>query len=198
MDRLVQTAVLVAIWIASLHSCACSQREQAARPSVQPPPAGETNAPADDLSGAIDGTYEVRWSANGDVSGTLSLSHGAYRYEGLPAPSSWLRFHFAANPRGRYTVRLAPIARGARPESLSNDEVVATINFDPATVSFDSTESRKLVLVRWNADRQVLYFHSVVNELETWRIERSSRGTGGSAPTDGSGRAAALRMALPS
>ncbi len=56
--------------------------------------------------------------------------------------------------------------------SLDDHEIIAKVNFDPDALPFESTERRKFVLIRWSAQRRALYFHSVVSEFETWRIER--------------------------
>jgi hypothetical protein len=161
MNELPQFGVVAVVLLAAQLTCCGSLTD--------PQPMGTGS----DMSTAIDGTYSVRWRTEGDVAGKLTMSEGIYRYEGQPAPYSGQQFHFVANPRGRYTVKLAAGVSGIQPKSLSNNDVIATVNFDPDMMTFESTDGRKVILVRWCADRQTLYFHSVVSELELWRIERS-------------------------
>jgi hypothetical protein len=121
----------------------------------------------------VDGAYRVFWDREGSAAGTLSLEEGRYVWSGAPPKVGGRSFHFVDHPDGRYAVQMEVNAEGKRPMDLPDGARVALINFDPEGVSFESSDARALVEVRVDAGRRALYFHSVVSELEGWKIERS-------------------------
>ncbi len=120
----------------------------------------------------IEGSYDVRWSTEGEVAGVLTLDDGAYRWAGDASESAGHAFYFVEHPSGRYAATMAAKAANTRLSQLQAHAIVSTVTFDPEPGKDQSLEPRRTVLIRVDHERKVLYVHSVVSELETWRIER--------------------------
>lgn len=119
---------------------------------------------------SFEGSYEVRWSAEGELAGTLTLEEGRYNWVGQPSDMTD-PFHFTVEPEGRYTVQPGPAPMVGLPSNLDDNAIIATVNFNPENIGFGSLDRRGLILIRNDAERGVFYFHSVVSEFQLWRIE---------------------------
>jgi hypothetical protein len=134
------------------------------------------------LPWVIEGNYTV-FGPDEDhkAIGDLKLSDGRYLYTPLPCDvtPSCLGFPmlYGIETEGEYAIEYyGDIARGARVDGLSNNEILLTINFDPENNYPGFEENRKKFLIRNDPGNRELYFHSIVSEFEMWRVRKRWEG----------------------
>ena len=116
----------------------------------------------------LDGAYQIRWLRDGDVSGVLSLNDGRYMWTGSATAGPKPAFHFVEHPHGAYTVEMQVEAAGLRPSELPDGTTVARVRFAPNDTRDDP---RRVVEVRVDQGRHILYMHSIVSEVEMWSMQ---------------------------
>ncbi len=130
------------------------------------------------LPWAIEGDYTVYGPTEDHKAlGTLTLSKGRYKFDALPfdiMPSAYgFPMLYADVPNGEYDLEYyGEIKEGTRLEDIADNGILVTINFDPYNKNPDFEENRKKFFIRNDAANRELFFHSIVSELEAWRVRK--------------------------
>lgn len=147
-----------------------------------PTPLPPTPTPESTIGAAIAGTYTVHFGPDLILLGQLNLSEGQYTFTpqttAVPATivtDAAQRLFFLRHPQGSYRLEYAGSLTPNHPlVDLADGEILVTIIFD-ITGTASPTPGISIdqaFLIRNDSDTMRLYFHSIVSEIEWWRIEK--------------------------
>jgi len=136
---------------------------------------------------AIEGVYtfwDNEYLDNPSIVGYLALYSGNYyftylNHNELNKSSKGIasKFCFTQVNSGKYTLEYrSKIDADALISQYDDNEILATITFDAEKQK--NTKTSKTFLIRTDKDREHVYFHSIISELQLWNISKAWKNDG--------------------